>query len=121
MEALLRWYVGWRGRSTGARVILYDGAAEVEKTRSFVRGALTGIAFSFGIVALAAPGSADSALLAEASRRAALVHEAEARAQQAAHITDACLVTAQRLDQTLADYKRALGDAGRLPGQRMLR
>jgi hypothetical protein len=108
MEALLRRYVEWRGHTKAAHVILYDGAAEVEKTRAFVRGALAGAALSFGVLLLAAPGTTDSAVLVEAARRAVLVREAEARAQQAAHITDACLATAQRLDQTLADYKRNL-------------
>jgi hypothetical protein len=118
MDALLRRYVEWRARSRAAQVIIYNGAAEVEKTGAFVRGALTGIVLSFGVLLLAAPGTADSQLLREAGRRAELVRQAEARAQQAAHITDACLLTAQRLDQTLADYKQALGEAGRLPRMR---
>ena len=115
MEALLRRYVEWRAHSQASHVIIYDGAAEVEKTRAFVRGALTGIALSFGVLLLAAPGTADSAVLAEAARRMELVRQAEARAQQAARITDACLVTAQRLDRTLADYQHALGSRGFTP------
>jgi hypothetical protein len=115
METLLRRYVEWRGRSRAAQVIIYNGAAEVEKAGAFVRGALTGIVLSFGVLLLAAPGTANTQLLQEAARRGELVRQAESRAQQAAHITDACLQTAQRLDQTLADYKQALGDAGRLP------
>ena len=118
MDALLRRYAEWRGHRRAAQVIVFDGAAEVEKTRAFVRGALMGIALSFGVLLLAAPGTTDSAVLVEAARRAQLVREAEGRAQQAARITDACLVTAQRMDQTLQDYKRILGTDGKLSSRR---
>ena len=109
MDALLRRYVEWRGRTKAAQVIVFDGGAEVEKTRYFLRGILSGIALSFLVLSLAAPGSVDPDLLEEADRRATLVREANARTEQAAKIADLCLNTARRMDQTLTEYRKTLG------------
>lgn len=109
MDALLRRYVEWRGRTKAAQVIVYDGGAEVEKTRYFVRGILSGVALSFLILSLAAPGTVNPELLAEADRRADLVHQANARAEQAVKVADLCLSTARRMDRTLDEYRRTLG------------
>jgi hypothetical protein len=109
MDALLRRYVEWRGRTRAAQVIVFDGGAEVEKTRCFVRGIVTGVAVSFLLISLAAPGSVDPQLLAEAGHRAELVREANARADQAVTVASLCLNTARRMDQTLDEYRRTLG------------
>jgi hypothetical protein len=109
MQTLYRWYALWQGRRRGAQVIVFDGGAEVERTRSFVTGAAVGVGLSFVTLSLAAPGTVDPDLLRESQRRAELVREAEARVAQANELTRSCLITAQGMDATLAAYREALG------------
>ena len=109
MDMLYRWYALWQGRRRGAQVIVFDGGAEVERTRSFVMGAAVGVGLSFATLALAAPGTVDPDLLAESARRAELVREAEARVAQANELTRSCLATAQGMEETLRGYREALG------------
>jgi hypothetical protein len=108
MDALLRWYAQWRGRSRAAQVIVFDGGAEVEKTRHFFRGAVFGIAVSFVVMSLAAPGSVDPALLTEVERRGKIAHDANEKAAEAAKIASLCLNTAQHMEWTLEEYRSAL-------------
>jgi hypothetical protein len=109
METLYRWYALWQGRRRGAQVIIFDGGAEVERTRSFVTGAVVGVVLSFVTLSLAAPGTVDPELLRESAHRAELVREAEARVAQANELTRSCLATAQGMEQTLQSYRQALG------------
>ncbi len=108
MDALLRWYAQWRGRSRAAQVIVFDGGAEVEKTRHFFRGAVFGIVVSFVVMSLAAPTTADPALVNEVERRSVLVHEANVKAAEATRLASLCLNTAQQMEWTLEEYRRAL-------------
>ncbi len=109
MDALLRRYAEWRGRCRAAQVIVFDGGAEVERTRSFLKGAMVGIGLSLFTLSLAAPGSVDPELLREMDRREALVHEANVRVQQAAAVTEVCLRTAHEMEGTLGSYRQMLG------------
>ncbi|HET6232477.1 MAG TPA: hypothetical protein VFE05_20545 [Longimicrobiaceae bacterium] len=108
METLLRRYAEWRGQCKAAQVIVFDGAAEIERTRSFMKGAATGIILSFATLALAAPGTVDPDLLRETQHRADLVREAEGRVRQATALANTCLATAQHMEQTLDGYQRVL-------------
>ncbi|HEU0051907.1 MAG TPA: hypothetical protein VFQ39_01975 [Longimicrobium sp.] len=108
MDALLRRWVEWKGRSRAAQVIIYDGAAEYEKTRSFVRGILAGVLGMSVFFALTAPTSVDPTLLEEAANRQLLVEQAHERADQAVELAQLCLKTASKMDQTLASYQKVL-------------
>jgi hypothetical protein len=108
MDVLLRRWVEWKGRRKAAQVIIYDGAAEYEKTRSFLRGACVGALGMSALFALAAPTVADPRLIEEANRREALLAEASQRADEAAELVRLCLNTASNLDRTLAGYQQML-------------
>jgi hypothetical protein len=112
MDVLLRRWVEWRGRRKAAQVIIFDGAAEYEKTRSFLRGMVTG-ALGVGVVfALAAPTAIDPRLMEEVRRRETIAAEASARADQAAELVRLCLRTASGIDSTLAEYQHMLAAPG---------
>ncbi len=57
---------------------------------------------------LAAPNTADPELIAEADRRLAMVHDSRQKAAEAAKIAEICLNTAQHMEWTLDEYRRAL-------------
>jgi hypothetical protein len=109
MDILLRKLAEWKGRRRAAQVIVFDGGAEVERTRAFLKGALTGIALAFGVFLLAAPDANDAATIEALRHREALLHESDRRLQQALHVTDVCLSTADRLQETVAAYQGYLG------------
>ena len=109
MDLLLRKWAEWKGRSRAAQVIIYDGAAEYEKARSFARGVLAGALGVCVVFALAAPNAVDFELLEVASHRQALVHEANHRADQAVELAQLCLKTATDMDHTLNAYQEMLG------------
>lgn len=109
MDALLRRWVEWKGRRRAAQVIIYDGAAEYEKTRSFISGIVAGVLGLTFVFALTAPTSIDPQILDQVQRREALVHEANQRAEQAVQLAQICINTAQDMDQTLASYQKMLG------------
>jgi hypothetical protein len=109
MDTLLRKLAEWKARRRAAQVIVFDGGAEVERTRAFLKGALTGIALSFGVFLLTAPDATDAATLQELRHREALLHETDRRLQQALQVTDLCLSTADRLQRTVAAYEGYLG------------
>jgi len=109
MDLLLRKWVEWKGRSKAAQVIIYDGAAEYEKTRSYLRGLMVGAMGMTLLFALTAPTAVDFRLVEEAQRREILVHEANQRASQAVELAQLCLKTASSMDQTLASYQDMLG------------
>ena len=110
MDVLLRKWVEWKGRRKAAQVIIYDGAAEYEKTRSFVRGLLMGSLGMAVLYALTAPTAVDLELLEEAERRQTLVNEANQRADQAVELAKLCVNTATGMDRTLHAYKEMLRD-----------
>lgn len=110
LNTLLYRLVEWKGKQRAAQVIVFDGGAEVERTRAFLRGALTGIALAFGALALAAPSVVHPALVEEVERREVLLHEANDRADQAAEIAGLCLNTAENMERTLKSYQRFLGN-----------
>ena len=109
MDTLLRKLAEWKGRRKSAQIIIFDGAADIEKTRSFLRGALCGIVLAFVAVAIAAPNTADPVLLEEMQRREALLRDANERATQAMALVDVCMNTAQGMEQTLKSYQQFLG------------
>jgi hypothetical protein len=109
MHVLLRRWVEWKGRRKAAQVIIYDGAAEYEKTRSLIIGIVVGALGMSFVFALMAPTAIDPHLLEAAERRQLLADEANQRADQAIEIAQLCLETASSMDHTLADYKKMLG------------
>lgn len=108
MHGFLRRYAEWRGRRRAAQVIVFDGGAEVERTRAFARGVVAGVVLAFVVVSLAAPAGVDPVLQEEAERRSLLVDEANARALQAAELAQTCIRTAQQMERTLASYRQLL-------------
>jgi hypothetical protein len=108
MELLLRKWVEWKGRRKAAQVIIFDGAAEYEKTRSFARGVMAGALGMSVLFALTAPTAVDFQLLEEAQRRHVLVSEANQRTTQAVELAHLCLKTASEMDQTLTAYQKML-------------
>ena len=110
MDALLRKWVEWKGRRKAAQVIIYDGAAEYEKTRSFVSGVVLGALGITILFSLTAPTAVDYEMLEQVRHRQALVDEANQRAEQAVQLAQVCVNTASRMDRTLAAYKEMLRD-----------
>lgn len=113
MKEILRRFAEWKGRRKGAQIIIFDGGAEVEKTRSFLKGSFVGAGVAIAAFALTGPTTLDPQLVEEIGRRADLLEESNARAEQAMQVADVCLTTAQNLENTLAAYQAFLG-AGRL-------
>lgn len=105
MHTLLRWIVEWKSRRGAAQVIVFDGGAEVERSRAFFRGMAVGAGCALAAVVLAAPAGPDRALLREARRRELLLREAEERVAQAVAVADVCLGTARSMEETLDDYR----------------
>lgn len=113
MHAFLRRLLEWKGRRQGAQFIIFDGAADFEKTTSFAKGAVTGVGLCAVAFALTAPTSMSPAVADELSRREDLLRESNQRAEQAMRVADVCVSTAQNLERTLSAYQAALG--GRPP------
>ncbi len=105
MYTLLRWLVEWKARRRGAQVIIFDGGAEVERTRAFFHGACAGGGAVIAVIILAAPTGSDPALRAETEHRGELLVEANRRTREAVTITEACLQTAQTMKETLDGYR----------------
>lgn len=105
MYTLLRWMVEWHARRRGAQVIVFDGGAEVERSRAFLRGVLVGGAVVLVAGIVAAPLAFDPVLMREAERREALLREAESRARDATEVTGVCLAAVQTLQRTLDGYR----------------
>jgi hypothetical protein len=117
MNALLRRLAQWKGRRRAAQIIVFDGGAEVETSRAFLKGAVIGIGLTTVLFLVSAPGTSDEHLLDEIERRQALVREANQRLTQAVAIADVCLSTANQLEETLASYQAFLsGRPGLLIG-----
>jgi hypothetical protein len=112
MDALLRRLAEWKGKRKAAQIIIFDGAAEVDKTRSFLKGVCTGAGAAVLAFALAGPVALDNRLLEELQRREALLRDSNSRADQAMRVADVCLTTAQNLERTLAGYQAILGNRG---------
>lgn len=109
MDTLLRKYAEWKGKRKAAQIIVFDGGAEVERTRFFLRGAVVGIGVSFGLFALTAPTTADPRLMEEARHREELLAESHQRLEQAVMVANVCVNTAQELERTLNSYQQFLG------------
>jgi hypothetical protein len=112
MDVLIRAYAAWKGRRRAAQIIVFDGAAEVETSRAYLRGALVGAGITLLLVMLIAPGTVSPDVLHEFERREALVQEARERSDQAASLVHACLRTAEGMEETLLAYRQALGRPG---------
>lgn len=112
MQAILRRFVEWKGRRKGAHIIIFDGAAEADKTRSFLKGTFVGVGIAILAFAVTAPTTMDPLLAEEISRREMLISESNERAEQALRVADVCLSTAQNLEKTLAAYQSFLGGGG---------
>jgi len=106
MYTLLRWIAEWKGRRRGAQVIVFDGGAEVERTRAFLRGAVTGIVVATFAFVLMSPTTLGAGLTEELQRKDAQLREARQRAEQAVTIAGVCLNTAQTMKETLDGYRR---------------
>jgi len=108
MEWMIRRYAEWKGRRRSAQIIVFDGGAEVERTRSFMRGALTGVGLTALVFALAAPSAMDPIMAGELERRAVLVEEAQLRVEQASALIGTCLNQAESIERTLNSYRELL-------------
>jgi len=109
METLLRKLAEWKGRRRAAQVIIFDGAADAEKTAAFVKGALLGMLAAMVMLMLTAPSSAEPALIEELDRRQKLLDQANQGFDQAVGVARVCLDTADKLEATLASYQTYLG------------
>jgi len=109
MDTLLRKLAEWKARRRSAQVIVFDGGAEVEKDKAFLRGAITGIGITFAVFLFAAPRSGDTDLQEELERRERLVRESNRRMAQAVEVAEVCVNTAQNLERTLSAYEAILG------------
>jgi hypothetical protein len=114
MDVLLRKWVEWKGRRRAAQVIVFDGGAEVERTRAFFRGGLVGAGLMGAVFALAAPSAVNPALLTEIEHSEALTRLAAERTEQAMEIARVCVQTAAGLEQTLANYQHLIGPEARV-------
>jgi hypothetical protein len=109
MDTLLRKIAEWKGKHRAAQVIVFDGGADVERTRAFLKGALTGIGVALVVFFMTAPTSTDGAVIEELQQRQKLLDETTTRLQQAMTVANVCLNTAERLDRTLDAYQSHLG------------
>ena len=109
MDTLLRKIAEWKGRRRAAQVIVFDGGAEVEKTRAFLKGTGTGIVSALLVFFMTAPSTTDAKVIEELQEREELLEETSARLQQAMNVADVCLSTAERLDKTIDSYQSHLG------------
>jgi hypothetical protein len=108
MNTLLRRLAEWKAGHSGAQVIVFDGGAEVERTRSFLRGTLLGAALTLGAFVLTAPTTTDARTVEELQRRELLLDEPNRRLRQALEVADVCLTTAGQLEKTLTGYQALL-------------
>lgn len=108
MNTLLRWLAERKAGRSGAQVIVFDGGAEVERTRSFMRGTLLGATLTLGAFLLTAPTTTDARTVEELEKREMLVQEANRQLRQAIEVADVCLNTAGQLEKTLAGYQSLL-------------
>lgn len=108
MYTLLRRLAEWKAGYSGAQVIIFDGAADVDRTRSFLRGILLGAALTLGAFLLTAPTTTDARTIEELHRREQLLEEANRRLNQALEVADICLTTAGQLEKTLTGYQALL-------------
>jgi hypothetical protein len=109
MNILLRRYAEWKGKRKAAQIIIFDGAAEIEKTQAFGKGALAGALVATLMYILIAPGTLEPSLMEEIAQRDQLLHEANQRAEEAMQLTGLCLNTAHGIERTLETYQRLLG------------
>lgn len=103
-DRILQKLVEWKARRRAAQIIVYDGAAEIEKTRSFARGSVAGIVGTLAVVLLTAPTSLSPALLEQVEQRERLLQEAQGRLAQSVAISATCLNTAEAMGETLKTY-----------------
>ena len=109
MDTFLRKLAEWKGRRKAAQVIIFDGGAEVERTRAFMRGAVTGIVLALVVFFMTAPSSTDAEVVQELQVRGKLLSETSDRLEQAVTVANVCLDTAERLEKTIDSYKSYLG------------
>lgn len=109
MNVLLRKYAEWKGRRKAAQIIIFDGAAEIEKTQAFGKGILAGMLAATGLYVMIAPTAVAPDLMREIALREVIVHEAQERVEEAIQLTALCLSTANGMERTLDSYQRLLG------------
>jgi hypothetical protein len=109
MNTLLRRIAEWKGRRKAAQIIVFDGGAEVERTRAFFKGASVGAVLTLGLFLLSAPNTRDELLMEEINRRDERLREANERLGQAIAVADMCLATAESLERTFSSYQSFLG------------
>lgn len=104
MNTLLRKIANWKGRRKSAQVIVFDGGAEVERTRSFLKGGIFGVCATLLIVLLSAPQGADAELVRQLTMREEMLRESNERLEKTMQVTGVCLETAQNLERVLGSY-----------------
>jgi hypothetical protein len=108
MDWMIRRFAQWKGRRRAAQIIVFDGGQEVERSRSFLRGALTGVGLTTLVFAIAAPSAVDPVMVNELQYRSQLVQEAHLRVGQASTLIGSCLESAEKLERTLGSYRELL-------------
>ncbi len=111
LNSVLRKLTEWKARRKAVQIIVLDGGADLEKTRSFAKGVAVGVGLTALVLALTAPTAMDAELLEEIAEREALLDETKRRAEQAMGVADFCLTTAQNMEQTLTAYQSFLGSS----------
>jgi hypothetical protein len=116
MNTLLRRIAEWKARRKAAQIIVFDGGAEVERTRAFFKGASCGAFLTLALFLLSAPNTSDELLLEEVHRRDERLREASDRLTQAIAVADMCLSTAESLERTFSTYQGFLSARTAPPG-----
>lgn len=109
MDFFLRTLARWKARRKAAQIIVFDGGSEVERSRSFLKGAMTGIGLSTALFMLTAPRDTDTKLVEEVAEREALLRQSNQQLGQAVRVADVCLETATRMNSAIDTYESYLG------------
>ena len=86
MDIILRRIALWKGRRKSAQIIVFDGGGDVQRSRAFLKGALTGIAITAGLFALTAPNLPDAGLVEQLDRREDMLRYSNDRLSQAVRL-----------------------------------
>ena len=109
MDYFLRKLAEWKARQKAAQIIVFDGGSEVERSRSFLKGAMTGIGLSTALFMLTAPRDTDSKLVEEVAEREALLRQSNHQLTQAVQVASVCIETATKMDEAIDSYEGYLG------------
>lgn len=109
MDYFLRKLAEMKARQKAAQVIVFDGGSEVERSRSFLKGALTGIGLSTALFMLTAPRDVDTDMVEEVAEREALLRQTNQQLTQAVQVASVCIETATKMNEAIDSYESYLG------------